>query len=170
MPYGTSVFEPICMVKIIGYPHPLIGYPRGMEFQNHWVPTPSDWVPTRYEISKSLGTHTPWLGTPKSNDWVPLWVPTLGTGTHWVPTIWVPLGYAKKKTMQYYRHLQKRVWKNRFLADAFDAVKIDCDVVKYFPARFWKAWSLYFRVPKNIGRKNSSRRTTRHLRTPTVSM
>ena len=34
------------------------------------------------------------------------------------------------------------------LADAFDVVQIDWDVVKYFPARFWKAWSLYFWVPK----------------------
>ena len=34
------------------------------------------------------------------------------------------------------------------LADAFDVVQIDWDVVKYFPARFWKVWSLYFWVPK----------------------
>ena len=42
----------------------------------------------------------------------------------------------------------KKGVKNRFLADAFDVVKIDWDVVEYFPARFWKAWSPYFQVPK----------------------
>ena len=33
----------------------------------------------------------------------------------------------------------KKDVKNRFLADAFDVVKIDWGIVKYFPARFWKA-------------------------------